>query len=325
MNISREDIIKGLRNPKRGVRALCDSVYRDTTLSLSSRSIIGKNVFEYDWDLLIILDTCRVDALRSVAPEYDFLDSDNIKSIYSVGGSTLEWTANTFISTYSDTITSTGFISANGWPTKILKQGYRPHKRLNVSFLPKNYSTVSESRLSLHTPAYNYGPGRDGKSDQPQAGAETVVDLLIRSGRRNKLERTIGHLIEPHYPWVRAIKNKPNLTVSEFGASPWGYIESESDMELLWNLYTDELRCGLDAVERLLRNFEADRVLITADHGEAFGELGVVGHASGSLHPKVRHVPVVRTSATDQKSDYPPEYQEKELSVEENLRALGYK
>jgi hypothetical protein len=31
-------------------------------------------VYDLEWDTLIILDTCRVDALRTVADEYDFLE-----------------------------------------------------------------------------------------------------------------------------------------------------------------------------------------------------------------------------------------------------------
>lgn len=40
---------------------------------LTSRYPIGSNVFEENWDLLVVLDACRVDALRAVEDEYPFV------------------------------------------------------------------------------------------------------------------------------------------------------------------------------------------------------------------------------------------------------------
>lgn len=58
---------------------------------LSSRTSFGTNVFERDWDLLVVLDTCRVDTLRHVSDEYDFLD--DVGAMWSVGSSIREWVA----------------------------------------------------------------------------------------------------------------------------------------------------------------------------------------------------------------------------------------
>lgn len=102
-------------------------------------------------------------------------------------------------------------------------------------------------------------------------------------------------------------------------------------METVWNSYLADLRYVLDDVELLLKNLDADTVIISADHGEAFSEYGVHGHEIGSFHPKVRTIPWVETSAVDEETYLPtieaPET-ESELStdeVEEQLSALGYK
>ena len=42
----------------------------------------------------------------------------------------------------------------------------------------------------------------------------------------------------------------------------------------------------LNDIGILLDNLDAERVVITADHGEAFGEYGILGHKLGSLHPR---------------------------------------
>lgn len=54
----------------------------------------GVNVFEADWGVLIVLDTCRPEWLRSVSTVYDFLDE--IDTVRSVGGRTAEWVSRTF-------------------------------------------------------------------------------------------------------------------------------------------------------------------------------------------------------------------------------------
>ncbi|MFC7135345.1 MULTISPECIES: hypothetical protein [Salinibaculum] len=325
MKVADDAIQKGLRHPIKALKHLFDSIYRDGVLTASSRSLLGTNIYTCDWDLLIILDTCRLDALKLVASEYDFLTPNKIETATSVGGSTLEWTANTFTHHFRDEIVSTGFVSANGWPRRILREGYNPEQQLDMSVLPKFWSTVSESDLGVHIPAWKYGPGRGAESDQPQASAETVVDFVIRLGREQEFDRVIAHLIEPHYPYVGALEQRGDIPVSKFGVLPWRHVESKKDIDLLWDLYIQELRIGLDSIERLLNNFDAERVLITADHGEAFGELGVFGHNTGSLHPKVRQVPVTWTTADDHGSYHPPKYEEDQnMTVEQNLEALGY-
>jgi len=35
---------------------------------------VGTNIYERDWDALVVLDACRVDILREVADEYEFID-----------------------------------------------------------------------------------------------------------------------------------------------------------------------------------------------------------------------------------------------------------
>jgi glucan phosphoethanolaminetransferase (alkaline phosphatase superfamily) len=86
----------------------------------------------------------------------------------------------------------------------------------------------------------------------------------------------------------------------------------------------------LDDVEILLDNINAETIIISADHGEAFGEYGILGHKIGSLHPRVRRVPWVVTSAEDTHS-YTPTVDRSEASamsreeLDQQLEALGYK
>jgi hypothetical protein len=83
----------------------------------------------------------------------------------------------------------------------------------------------------------------------------------------------------------------------------------------------------LDDIEVVLINMDAQRVIITADHGEAFGEYGIFGHTVGSLHPMVRTVPWAETTAKDS-GGYSPvltEPRAENPDTEQILRSLGYK
>jgi hypothetical protein len=88
------------------------------------------------------------------------------------------------------------------------------------------------------------------------------------------------------------------------------------------------LRWVLDSVSAVLRNIDADTAVITADHGEAFGEHGVYYHHAGALHPNIRRVPWLETTATDT-GTYEPNFKpesgrESDRDLEEALAALGY-
>lgn len=91
-------------------------------------------------------------------------------------------------------------------------------------------------------------------------------------------------------------------------------------------MYLDNLRIALDDVELALSNMDAEKVAITADHGEAIGEWGEVDHREGNPHPVVKRVPWVETSATDEGSYTPGPKPEEDpsTSVEDRLADLGY-
>lgn len=83
----------------------------------------------------------------------------------------------------------------------------------------------------------------------------------------------------------------------------------------------------MDEIELLLENFEADEVVITSDHGNAFGERFLYQHPIYVEAEAVKAVPWVETRANDTKSliniDTSPA-QQSSLSKEEKLAVLGY-
>jgi membrane-anchored protein YejM (alkaline phosphatase superfamily) len=109
----------------------------------------------------------------------------------------------------------------------------------------------------------------------------------------------------------------------------WNLIRNgEISVEEAYEAYTDNLRYVLDDVKLVLENTDAETVIISADHGNAFGEWGEFSHG----HPyigAVRNVPWVKTSASDQETHTPDvealARDSDTPSVDAKLRALGYK
>jgi hypothetical protein len=329
--LSVENIKKAVKNPIRLLDEVIIGYSCRIPLSIiNSRHTIGTNIFDNEWDVLIILDTCRVDALQELQPEYDFIT--NVKSTYSVGGSTNEWTARTFDQPHIDEINKTTYIAGQGNPINILekKKQYDSNRRLEyqaLRFMP----TVDGDELNKIEYVFTYkrwnGDGPDNITQKTPP--RYVTDRAITTAREEDHERLLLHYLQPHSPWV-ANALKQDRELKKYEDNWWGYLAETGDKEKVWETYLDDLRYVLDDIELLLENIDAETVAITADHGEAFGEYGIMGHKIGSLHPKVRKVPWVVTSGEDTQSYAPSteEPNEEKISDEEldrQLEALGYK
>lgn len=341
MGNSYSRVKKGLRNPYRAASYLIDKSYRIPTITISSKFPIGTSIFDREWDTLIILDTCRVDALQALSNEYEFLT--DISRIRSVGGTTFEWLAHTFSSDNGDELEDTAYLTPHGWAEKILDSGELP----SGDNIPKgidslkrfgDYDIVHASEISKFERVARYLPKNvdlecaaqflDSVPKEYTEGRtppKFVTDRAIALNRSNNFERMILHYVQPHTPYL-ADAIAESRPLHQYEECPFEYIKRTGDRDSVWNSYLNELRWVLDDIEILLENIDSERVVISADHGEAFGEFGIFGHHTGSLHPQIRFVPWASTTATDSGS-YEPQVTPIKSSnpmIEKNLRALGY-
>lgn len=322
-----ENVKTGLKNPMLAVdQMVFEHLYRAPVVLLEDRLSVGTNVFTREWDLLVILDTARVDALRAVADEYDFVGE--VEELTSVGASSPEWVARTFTEEHADEIANTAYLSANGNVETVLERdapthdpGYLTHGLLS------RFDYVHSDRLGRLEKLWAYEPvGEEGPRGHVEGATPPryVTDRAIDVCRNHDFDRTILHYHQPHNPYAaRAMAEGRELHDYE--------LHFRLDPERAWESYMDELRYVLDDVALLLENVDADRVVISSDHGEGFGEYGVYGHPIGSLHPKIRTVPWAVTTATDE-GTYEPETpppsaseSASDRSVDETLEALGYR
>lgn len=292
--------------------------YAGPITSVTSRYPIGTNVFEREWDALILLDTCRVDALGRVAPEYEFLPSD-VGSLLSVGSTSSEWIAQTFSDEYADTIGNTAYVSANGHAKYVLEDG-RPPEEIEGIPAWTNWKTVGADQLGTLEHVWQHDEQTPG-----HVRPEFVTDKAIETARQGDFGRLIIHYSQPHAPYAaRALREDDEM--ADYESQPFRYLVQGGDRQKVMKAYYENLRSVLDSVGTLLENIDADRTIISADHGEAFGEWSMYSHQIGALHPQIKRVPWAETTASDTGTHVPDrQWAESGHSVEEHLEALGYK
>lgn len=293
--------------------------YVATAMTVFSRYPIGTNVFDREWDVLLILDTCRVDALHEVKSEYEFID--DIDVLTSVGSCSPEWIACTFDMKYEDTLANTGYVSANGYAQKVLQDREFPDSSRGLSW--SNWTTATDDDLLFLDQPWQYAPDPPHGHIRP----EHITDRAIANFRQHDPDRMIVHYSQPHPPYTANADEERRDELYPYEKDPRGYLRNGGDREKVWQEYIDNLRLVLDEVEIVLENIDAETVAISADHGEAFGEWGIYWHLAGLPHPQLKRVPWVTTTASNS-GEYEPSLTPKDelnKTVEKHLEDLGYK
>lgn len=289
---------------------------------LSSWLPHGIDIFEEEWDVLVILDTCRADAMDEMASEYNFVASGT--SVWSRGSATREWVPHTFTQSNLGEIQNTALVTAN--PTSRWGLGHecQPEwpefaKRLT------RWDTVDPDDFLEFDEVWEYGP------KNPFSGTVVpyaVTDRAISVWRSASPDRMIVHYLPPHQPYgARALRE--NRALNDVEKSPWEALKGGTPREEVWSRYLDELEFGLDSVRTLIEDIDAEKIVITSDHGEAFGEFGLYAHPMIPI-PQLREVPWVETSGQG-RNEYTTFLEPTggkdavEAEVEEQLELLGYR
>jgi len=234
---------------------------------MSQRDLILRN----DWDLLVILDACRYDTFENV----NWIPG-SLSKVVSAGSATMEWLRNTFTGSYPDVI----YVSSIPY----IASRYMP--KIHGDYIPSEHFGKI---LDLWHFAYDYAT--------MTVLPETVGHVALQFRTR----RVIAHFIQPHAPMIGdpdfTMRTWKQLTGEEtFGAfPPFDVIFECGYGNLLRVAYRENLRKALTEVEKLVGSWDG-KVVITADHGEGFGENGVFGHREGLRTPELVEVPWLEVS-----------------------------
>lgn len=293
----------------------------------------GENILTHDWNLCIILDACRFDLLQT-AFENEWAPSvgGEWNTIISVESATQPWIKKTFDINKSGSVEPVTYVCAN----------------------PYSVEARGSSVVNHLDEVWQYG-------DDPTLGTvppEVVTDRAIHH-YRHRDSRVIAHYIQPHLP---ALIQKDGELCRRFGSEPnkewdeswlsqnfqpetifdrlpgeWTIPEKEAtnfwnrlrlgdlDQETAWDAFEKNLNIVLEEVNTLLRAVNAKKVIITSDHGNAFGEWGIYGHPYHMPFKVLRKVPYIVTTANCEINYEPNSYDTNGTTTQKTmLEALGY-
>lgn len=294
--------------PERGVRTSIGELRVGIRRRSNWLARRGTNIFDQEWDVCLVLDACRADLLDSVADEYEFITGD--QSIHSVGGTSPEWIEETFGKRSPATLESMGYVTGNPYSSQV---------------------DINTSRFGVLDEVWRYGWDADIGVVPPRM----MTDRAIAVGREHDLDRLIVHYMQPHIPFLddpELSRKMSDGTTDEFRIDTetvWDRLRAgEVEVDTVWEAYRQNLRHVLDSIRLLRKNVDANWMAITADHGNAMGELGQYGHGRTERVDSVCRVPWEVTDARDTGNYEPtvqPEPQRGDSNVNDQLRALGYK
>jgi hypothetical protein len=292
-------------------------IYASTWSWMTQWRTFGTNVYDHNWDLLIILDGCRLDLMQEVANEYDFISE--VDSIISTGSITTEWLSRTFTTQRIQDVRETKFICSNPHTDTVFRQQSILTNSLPVDIPFPSPNTVSPDDFEVLDEVWKRGYNNEVGGHPPRQ----VTDAAIRAGRED-YNRIIAHYMQPHEPFIAPDAPVHGERFDE--KNVWSaYDHGKVEKKTVWNAYAANLRYVLDDIGVLLNNIEATDVVITSDHGNAMGEWGFSGHPLGWLQPAVRRVPWIETTATDEETHTPaPPKQDTQNNIANQLEALGY-
>jgi hypothetical protein len=300
-----EDLTRAVRSP----RAVARELNRLCHTRLASRSFnpAGIDIFEEDWDNLLILDACRYDAFAEQADLPGHLEHR-----ISRGAATSEFVRANFTGRHEyDTV----YLTANSW-----------YRRLR-----------SEIDASLHDYIDLHMGDEDGTyhSDEFRVVLpEVVTEQAKRVSKDYPDKQLIIHYIQPHHPFI-------GPTGREYFRANSSALEEmlrdapEATPEIVVKAYYENLDIVLDAVGDLLPSLHG-KTVVTADHGEMLGDrhefvpIRDFGHQIGLYNEPLTKVPwhVVENGDRKKIVAEEPDGDDDDIELErleQRLRDLGYK
>lgn len=303
---------RAIRNPRLFARGLNRAYHR--RLGRRSENPNGIDVFEEDWDTLVVLDACRYDMFEDA----NTLDGE-LSSRISKGSATTEWLGANFD---GRDLTDTVYVTANPQLERHREQwDIEFHETINI-WLDEGWDEESGTVL-----------------------AETVTDAAIEAHDQFPNKRVVVHYMQPHYPFVpsNTVFDKGHLSsidsaesVSE-GENVWGkkftnqLLASRNE---LWSIYVENLDYVIKHVQTLMYAISG-KVVVTSDHGNYVGEraspipIREYGHPRGLYDDVVVQVPWLETDRGKRRKVTTGDSRERKSVnsdlIHDRLQNLGYR
>jgi len=267
--------------------------------------------FEADWDYLFVLDAARYDAFESVYADYF---DGTLEKRDSEASATPEWvdrhldgyhelsyfSANPFINSLPYPLKKTGMVDYETTPSEHISQiidiwddawddtlGTVKPDDVNRAFESADDSDTRAiiHYMQPHAPFLGRGKGRINKTIQGGFSTLKQNGTLDRLGSAldDRAPDVIGTLEESET--VMKLAMLSNLDLRSLSTVLRG-----GTRQTLLEYHEENLRQALDSLSRLASQLDG-RIVVTSDHGEAFGEQGVWGHHVETHIPVLVEVP----------------------------------
>lgn len=301
---SLKGIKKGLGNPHFILQEIDRLYYRRFRTWEYNRD--GLDIFEADWDNLLILDACRYDLFEEVTD----LPGETT-AVESRGSATRE------------------FLKANFHEQELLDTVY-------ITASPMLYKHRDEIDVQFHEVINIWQ--EQGWDDQFRTVLpDAVVEATLDAAERFPNKRLLVHFIQPHYPFVGPTGQEHfDLDSLNFQWEDAATGKIDIPKEIIQRAYEENLEEVLPAVENLLFQLEG-KTVVTSDHGQILGErlfpipIREYGHPPGLYADELVKVPwhifdegPRREITAEQPETSTERDREDEALATERLRDLGY-
>jgi len=286
---------------------------------MTQAQIREQQFLDSDWDYCVVLDACRYDVFADVYDEY--LDG-RLEKRRSPGSSTPEWAFRTFTGSHDIAYFSGNpFINSTGIPLNELAWGascdYEWTASEHLGEIVDVWREMWNEEFGTVTPAGMVQSFREhadavARRDrtvlhymQPHAPyltretggkltriKEGIASQDDRDGDSDGALSTVGNSLRPH---VESVLGNSSFAMK---AGLWmelglGNVLRQGTREAAMTYHEKNLRVALESVADLLPELDGS-VVVTADHGEAFGEKGVWEHHIETDIPPLIEVPWLR-------------------------------
>lgn len=314
-----------------GVSAFCRSAITHTFSDMYNKYWESKNdsptpVSEIDWDNLIVLDACRYDEFHRL-----FDMSPTVNSRVTFGSSTPEFLKENFL---NKKLFDTVYLTANPKSLK-LERGDYGNTPIFHSLIP----VLDDWNKEYHTVL-----------------PETMKEHALSTEKEFPQKRLLVHFVQPHLPYIgetaKKIQNELNIAIGGWELDWRDYTEQKASIDVdritfegitndefslteedYLQMYRESLQITLENVAELVDELSG-KTVITADHGEMFGErifpLGkpIYGHPPGLRTNELCIVPKVEFESSDRKKIEAEDPIDRDTYddelIDQRLSALGY-
>lgn len=304
---SVDQVRRGIAHPQLFLREL-NALYH-TRLGTRAYNTDGVNVFDEDWDTLLLLDACRYDVFVTTSSL-----PGELSRVTSRGSNTVEFLrGNVAGRDLRDTV----YVTAN------------PQYRRYQDELEAEFHAVYDVWRT---------DGWDDEFNTVLPG--TTTDRALDAAERHPNKRILVHYIQPHYPFLdpdttfdkRHLHNEGGETIDFWHEIMFDQLDVDAGE--VWRLYQRSLARSLPEVERFVNRVEGKHV-VTSDHGNVVGErawpvpIREWGHPESTYIDELVTVPWLVHRNGRRRSVVAEETVESEPRaaddvVDERLRQLGY-